>query len=77
MAWPERIVLIVFVGLIVLAAEIAVMIFCKEARISGWISVVYVLAAMLFDLWAVLRTIDHLSAGPARRRQDRIVKFSP
>lgn len=77
MAWPERIVLIVVVTLAILGAEIAVLIAAKENRVAGWIVAAIVLIALLLDLWAILRLIDWLSAGPARRKKERIVKFSP
>lgn len=74
MAWPERVLLIVVVGFAVVAVEIGAIIIGKEYRAPGWLALTVALAFLFFDLWVVLRTIDWLVAGPARRRGDRVVR---
>jgi hypothetical protein len=73
MAWPERIILIAVTAFAVLAAEIAIIVAAREIRVSGWLMVVFALAAVFGDIWAVLRTIDWLFAGPARRAGYRVI----
>ena len=77
MAWPERIVVIAFLTFVMFAGEVAALLWAKDNHAPGWFVVTFVVAAIFFDFWAVLRMIDVLFAGPARRRRDRIVKFSP
>lgn len=77
LAWPERIVLIVLATLAILAVEIGFLIVCSKYIASVWLGLAYMVAAILVDLWAALRLVDWLFAGPARRKKDRIVGFSP
>ena len=77
MAWPERIVLILLVAIIMIAAEIGALVAAKEFHASGGLVAIGFVAVVFLDIWAVFRTIDHLFAGPARRHKDRILKFSP
>jgi protein-S-isoprenylcysteine O-methyltransferase Ste14 len=74
LAWPELIVLILIAALATFATEIWILMALKSA--PGWLGVLYVLVAIVLDIWGGLRLIDWLWAGPARREKD-IVKFSP
>lgn len=77
MAWPERIVLIVLTAFVILAVEIAALVAAKEFRVPGGLTAFGFIVAVFLDIWLVLRTIDRMLAGPARRKRDRVVKFSP
>ena len=76
MAWPELIVLIVVAALGVLAVEIAIL-FSATVLARWWLIAAVALTAVALDVWAALRLVDWLFAGPARRRKDRIIRFSP
>lgn len=72
-AWPELIVLIVVGTLCVLGGEIGIIVALKAYRVSAWVAAPFALAMMIFDLWAALRVLDWLFAGPARRAKWRVM----
>ncbi len=74
MAWPERVLLIVVVGFAVVAGELVSIAMAKSYRAPGWFAATIALVFVVGDIWAVLRTIDWMCAGPARRRGDKIVR---
>ena len=76
MAWPELIVLIIASALLVLAAEVLIEYAVVRSGAGGGLILLVLLMALLADLWAVLRLVDWLFAGPARRGKWRIVRFS-
>jgi hypothetical protein len=73
MAWPELIVLIVFAVLFVIGAECALIVAAKLYRVSGYIVGPAVIAALILDVWGLLRLIDWAFAGPARRARQRVL----
>ena len=76
MAWPERIVLIVLAVFVMLAVEVAVLGLIVQNHGPGLAIIGCLVVSAFLDLWAVLRMIDRLYAGPARRRRTRMT-WSP
>lgn len=75
MAWPELVVAIIVGALVVLAMEAALL--NGLAGYNRGAAFFWFMTAALLDLWAALRLIDWLAAGPARRRKWRILGFRP
>ena len=71
LAWPELIVLIIIAAVATFAMEIWILMALKSA--PGWLGVLYVLAAIVLDIWGAMRLIDWLWAGPARRARERVL----
>lgn len=72
-AWPELIVLAVVGTLCVLGVEISIVVALKAYRVSAWVAALMAMSMVIFDLWAVLRVLDWLFAGPARRAKWRVM----
>lgn len=70
--WPELIIGIIIVAFLLFAAELAILTVILEFHAPLWLAGTMFLAMVFFDLWAVLRTIDWLMAGPARRKGWRV-----
>lgn len=79
LAWPER--LIGFVALCAILWILFLMMTCQKC--SGLAQLMYgpkmLLLPLIFLLpfWVVLRAIDWLGAGPARRKKHINARFSP
>ena len=78
-AWPERIVGFLFVIEVLILALLGLT--NPHAGELGWFAAIPSLwripAFTLVPIWIVLRMIDLLFAGPARRSRNVIVRFSP
>jgi hypothetical protein len=83
MAWPEKII-----GFLFVCGSLVILWFMATSRTAGSAEqisaagsalphMLFGAVVMLCPLWIVLRILDFLFAGPARRKAHLIARFSP